>query len=58
MFIRNKGEMMLKMPPPWLLVVGKLVHAGKRKNACQLLESEQRQRNHRDLLSLIENKWL
>jgi hypothetical protein len=49
---------MLKMPPPWLLVVGKLVHAGKRKNACQLLESEQRQRNHRDLLSLIENKWL
>ena len=52
--IRNKGEM--KMPP--MATSGKLGHAGKRKHAHQLLKSEQWQRVCRDLLSLIENKWI
>ena len=56
LFIRNKGEMMLKMPP--MATSGKLAHAGKHKHARQLLESKQWQCNCRDLLSSIENKWL
>ena len=49
--IRNKGEMMSKMP--LMATSGKLAHAGKRKHAHQLLESTQRQCNCRDLLSSL-----
>ena len=40
-----------KMPP--MAPSGKLAHAGKCKHARQLLESEQRQCNRRDLLSSL-----
>ena len=42
---------MSKMPP--MATSGKLVHAGKRKHACQVLKSEQRQHDRRDLLSSL-----
>ena len=46
--IRNKGETISNMPR--MATSGKLAHAGKRKHAHQLLKSEQRQRNCRNLL--------
>jgi hypothetical protein len=47
--IHNKGETMSKRPP-----LGKLaLAAGKRSRARQLLDREQRERDRRDLLSLV-----
>jgi hypothetical protein len=42
---------MPKRPP--LCTTGKLALAGKRNRARQLLDREQRERNRRDLLSLV-----
>jgi hypothetical protein len=42
---------MSKRPP--LCTPGKLALAGKRNRACQLLDREQRERDRRDLLSLV-----
>jgi hypothetical protein len=47
----NKGETMSKRPP--LGTTGKLALAGKRSRVRQLLDREQRERNRRDLLSLV-----
>ena len=48
----NKGETMSKRPP--LGTTGKLALAGKRNRACpQLLDCKQRERDRRDLLSLV-----
>jgi hypothetical protein len=47
----NKGETMSKRLP--LGTTGKLALAGKRSRARQLLEREQRERDRRDLLSLV-----
>ena len=47
----NKGLTMSKMPP--MATSGKLANASKRKHARQVLESEQRQRDRRELLSSI-----
>ncbi len=46
----NKGETMSMRLP--LGTTGKLALAGKRNRACQLLDRKQRERDHRDLLSL------
>jgi hypothetical protein len=47
----NKGLTMSKMPP--MATSGKLANSSKRKHARQVLKSEQRQRDHRELVSLI-----
>ena len=47
----NKGETMSKRPP--LGTTGKLALAGNRNRARQLLDREQRERDLRDLLSLV-----
>ena len=47
----NKGLTMSKMPP--MVTTGKLANASKRKHAHQVLESEQRQLDRRELLSSI-----
>jgi hypothetical protein len=47
----NKGLTMSKMPP--MATSGKLANASKRKHARQVLKSEQRQHDHRELLSSI-----
>ena len=47
----NKGETMSKRPP--LGNTGKLALAGNRNRARQLLDREQRERDLRDLLSLV-----
>ena len=44
---------MSKMPP--MVTNGKLANASKRKHAHQVLESEQRQLDRRELLSSIGN---
>jgi hypothetical protein len=45
---------MSKRPP--LGTSGKLVLPGKRKLACQLFDREQREHDHRDLLSLVAGR--
>ncbi len=50
-FIHYKGETVSKRPP--LGTTGKLALAGKCNRARQLLDCKQRQRDCRDLLSLI-----
>jgi hypothetical protein len=47
----NKGETMSKRPPPG--TTGKLALAGKHNRARQLIDRKQRERNRRDLLSLV-----
>ena len=47
----NKGLTMSKMPS--MANSGNLANASKGKHACQVLESEQQQHDHRELLSLI-----
>ena len=47
----NKGLTMSKMPP--MATSGNLANASKGKHARQVLESEQRQHDRRELLSLI-----
>ncbi len=49
--LHNKRETMSKRPP--LGTTGKLALAGKRNRVRQLLDCEQRERNRRDLLSLV-----